>query len=122
MQSLVQPLRICGCARGELKAKLQALFLPTHILVPSCRRPNLRDRCLQKASRTRSEADGRDLCVFLLLQPARLVLLPSVRTPPTRRLTKARMARGHLGRKGKPRCAIQILRADGAARPFETEA
>ena len=69
MQSLVQPLRICGCARGELKAKLQALFLPTHILVPSCRRPNLQDRCLQKASRTRSEADGRDLCVFLLLMP-----------------------------------------------------
>ena len=67
MQSLVQPLRICGCARGELKAKLQALFLPTHILVPSCRRPNLRDRCLQKASRTRSGADGRDLCVSLAI-------------------------------------------------------
>ena len=51
---------------SEMKAKLQALFLPTHILVPSCRRPNLRDRCLQKASRTRSGADGRDLCFLVV--------------------------------------------------------
>ena len=54
------------CARADMQAKLQALFLPTHILVPSCRRPNLRDRCLQKASRTRSGADGRDLCFLVV--------------------------------------------------------
>ena len=50
-----------------------------------------------------------------------LVLLSSVRTPPTcgRQLAKARMARGHLRRKGKSTGTIHSLRADGAARPLK---
>ena len=73
------------CARADMQAKLMALFLPTHILVPSCRRPNLRDRCLQKASRIRSGDDGRDLCVFLFLNGKRLhSRLPTTVICPTR--------------------------------------